>query len=72
MNEESKWKRKVDALDTAIQLYALKGSLTNDKNVVVPGGAKLCTTDYVTEVDALTAASAEWDRIASHTLTVHG
>ena len=39
MNEESKWKRKVDALDTAIQLYALKGSLTNDKNVVVPGGA---------------------------------
>ena len=72
LNEEAKWKRKVDALETAIQLYALKGYLHNDKNVVIQAGAKLCTTDYVTEVDALASGSSEWDRIASHLVTVWG
>lgn len=44
--EQEKWKRTVDALDTAINIYVEKGYLHNDKNVIVRAGAKLCTTDY--------------------------
>lgn len=46
LNEELKWKEKVDALDTAIEIYITRGHLHNSKNVVIPSGGPLCTTDY--------------------------
>lgn len=65
LNEEMKWKEKVDALDTAIEIYITRGYLHNSKNVVIPSGGSLCTTDYDVPAGSL---EADWERIASHIL----
>ena len=44
--QKEKWGRKVEALDTAIEIYIEKGYLNNDADNYIPAGPKLCTTAY--------------------------
>ena len=44
--QKEKWGRKVEALDTAIEIYIEKGYLNNDADNYIPAGPKLCTTTY--------------------------
>ena len=71
--EEERWKRRVDALDTAIEIYVEKGYLHNDKNVYVQAGPKGCTTEYqgtVFDGDDVPTEETEWERIAVYPIFV--
>ena len=72
--EEEKWKRRVDALDTAIGLYIQKGYLHNDKNVFVRAGPPLCTVDYFSpaaeDSDLFSAADAQWEDDAVYPIKI--
>ena len=68
--EEQEWKRRVDALDTAIEIYVEKGYLHNDKNVFVRAGPKLCTTDYTSADDEIVDSEALWDEQAVYLIKI--
>ena len=67
LNEEMNWKAKIDALDTAINIYVTRGFLHSSNNVLIPSGGPLCTTDYDVPAASL---DADWERISSHILMV--
>ena len=64
MLQEEKWKRKVDALDTAVEVYIEKGYLHNDKNYFVRGGTDLCIYDYISADDPEPEDEEQWEQEA--------
>ena len=66
--QEEKWKRRVDALDTAIEIYLEKGYLHNDKQITITKGNPYCTTSYGNVRDQSHRHAGTWSDVAVYPL----
>ena len=66
--QEEKWKRRVDALDTAIEIYLEKGYLHNDKQITITKGNPYCTTAYGNVRDQSHRDAGTWSDVAVYPL----
>lgn len=64
LQEEEKWRRVADGLNTAVDVYMDKGFLHNDKQVTIRKGRSFCTTNYGQAGDRDRANNPSWEQLS--------